>query len=370
MTPDFVVISHALINNLLQNLQGRRIQQQGAIFVFEVADERLHFWIVFRAIKRERKLHLVFPKQAAGPLIAGENRVLVIAQDHLRRINLPSFKPAPSLAPGLQGEFSIGALADRPAPSDFAAMIDNRHEDRFLVAIGITQLGEILIQYLQGHYLIELSYQIDPCPGRYNHLANATELGPPGVPVETIDEQVIDILKTLVLPENWRNNIHQAQSEQLGENLKDRIEEIKANMERMDRRWDLGFIAKERQYIQERTALQIELEALTPGPNEELERAVHFLENFIENWDNLVGREDMQRELIKMILKRVAVKGEQVVALTLHSNYHMIQGHKMKEPTPIEVDSCWYTDGNDGIGRARCQNRGCESCQAGFLNGS
>ncbi len=56
----------------------------------------------------------------------------------------------------------------------------------------------------------------------------------------------------------------------------------------------------------------------------------------------------MERELFKMIRECLFVWGEQVVALTLHSNFPMILGHKVKEPTPIQGDSCSYTDGNEG----------------------
>ena len=79
-----------------------------------------------------------------------------------------------------------------------------------------------------------------------------------------IDEQVIQILKNLKPPKNWRKGLTKAMSEILGErNLEGRIEEIKNIIQRMDTRWDHGFFTSEDDYVQQRIRLQMELEQLT-----------------------------------------------------------------------------------------------------------
>jgi hypothetical protein len=57
--------------------------------------------------------------------------------------------------------------------------------------------------------------------------------------------------------------------------------------------------------------------------------------------------------LIKLIVERVYLDDEQVIALTLKTNYHLVLGHKTNEPTSYEIDpfisSTWYTGGDDGL---------------------
>lgn len=58
---------------------------------------------------------------------------------------------------------------------------------------------------------------------------------------------------------------------------------------------------------------------------------------------------------MKLIVERVYVQGEKVVAMTLRSNYHLVLNHKTKEPTYYEVDPMSYTDGSDGLGTLTCK---------------
>jgi hypothetical protein len=87
------------------------------------------------------------------------------------------------------------------------------------------------------------------------------------VACETIDEQVINTLMQLKPPAEWRDQITQAMSEILGEqNLEQRLTEIRATIERMDFRWDQGFITDKADYLEKRIRLQQELEQLSPIP--------------------------------------------------------------------------------------------------------
>jgi len=53
---------------------------------------------------------------------------------------------------------------------------------------------------------------------------------------------------------------------------------------------------------------------------------------------------------VKLIVKRVYVRGEEVVAMTLRSDYHIVLGHKLNGPTEVPVDPYVYTSGSDGLG--------------------
>ncbi len=169
------------------------------------------------------------------------------------------------------------------------------------------------------------------------------------VPVEVIDAQVVGILMHLKPPADWKRGITQAMSEFLGDkNLEQRLAEIREAIRRMDFRWDNGFITDEHDYMEKRVQLQQELEQLTPVEDDDLETAAELLENFGKHWEACAGDPEAQHELIKVIVERVYVRDRQVAAMTLRSNYHLVLGHDVKEPTEVSVSS-WYTSGDDGI---------------------
>jgi hypothetical protein len=169
------------------------------------------------------------------------------------------------------------------------------------------------------------------------------------VRVDDIDSQVVTVLMNLKPPKDWRKGITLAMSEILGEkNLEERIQEIKAIIDRMDKRWDHGFITNEEEYIQQRIKLQLELEQLSPVADDELEQAADLLENFKTHWERLEGNEEGRHELVKLIVEKVYIQDENVVAMTLRSNYHLVLNHKANEPTAFTVDSSLSTCGSDG----------------------
>ena len=49
-----------------------------------------------------------------------------------------------------------------------------------------------------------------------------------------------------------------------------------------------------------------------------------------------------------LIVKRVYVLDEEIVAVTLPSDYHVVLGHKLNGPTEVSVDPYFYTSGSDG----------------------
>ena len=170
-----------------------------------------------------------------------------------------------------------------------------------------------------------------------------------GVRAGILEEQVVHVLKNLKPPKDWRKGITRAMSDLLGEQqLEERLNEIRTIIKRMDTRWDHGFITDEEEYLQQRIKLQLELEQLTPVAEDDLTRAANLLSNFQSHWDRLEGNFEAQHELIKLIVERVYIQDEKVVAMTLHSNCHLVLGHNTNEPTSFEVDPL-YTCGSDGV---------------------
>jgi site-specific DNA recombinase len=158
------------------------------------------------------------------------------------------------------------------------------------------------------------------------------------VRTQVIDEQVVALLLHLKPPDNWRHNIIRTMGAILGErSLEARLQEIQQTLERMDFRWDNGFITDKYDYLEKRLKLQQELEQLTPVQNE-LEVAADLLENFATHWELCKGDIAQQHELLRLIIERVYIKDDSVVAITLKSDYHIILGHNGDEPTYMDFD--------------------------------
>ena len=163
-----------------------------------------------------------------------------------------------------------------------------------------------------------------------------------GVRDHTIDAQVVSILMQLRPPEDWKTRIINTVSDIIGEkSLEQRLSEIRSVIERMDFRWDNGFITDRVDYLEKRLQLQQELERLTPA-HEDLEVAVDLLGNFKAHWDACDNDLDRQHQLVKLIVDRVYVEDDRVVAMTLKSDYHMLLGHNANEPTQHQVDPHIY----------------------------
>lgn len=163
-----------------------------------------------------------------------------------------------------------------------------------------------------------------------------------GVRTSVIDQQVLSVLMQLKPPADWRTRIISTVSEILGEkNIEQRLAEIRTMIERMDFRWDSGFITDKAEYLEKRLKLQQELEQLTPV-QDELDLAADLLANFRAHWDDCKGDVEKQHQLVKLIVERVYIEDDVVVAMTLKSDYHIVLANKTNEPTQIEVDPIIY----------------------------
>lgn len=155
---------------------------------------------------------------------------------------------------------------------------------------------------------------------------------------EVLERQVVAVLKTLKPPADWRERMIASMGQLIGDQqLEERISQIKGIIERMDFRWDNGFITDKDAYLEERVKLQQELEQLTPIPDDELEVAADVLENFTAHWEATKGDMKAQQDLIQLIVARVWVEGERVVGMSLRPNYHITVGLDNTKPTEIEV---------------------------------
>lgn len=160
------------------------------------------------------------------------------------------------------------------------------------------------------------------CAGRWSGLDCLQD----GIPTKTIDDQVIAVLKNLNLPAEWKAQIIEELAGNLGEkHLQKRLRELATTIERLDFRWDEGFITDKQEFIDKRKQLQEELNSLTPfGEDNTLDIAADILENFSTHLRSHENDIDKQHELIRYVVEQVYVYDREVVALSLKANYYII----------------------------------------------
>lgn len=91
----------------------------------------------------------------------------------------------------------------------------------------------------------------------------------------------------------------------------------------MDFRWDYGFITDKDVYIEQRIQLQHELEKLAPADEDELEIATDILNNFSAHWDKTRGNRKQQEMLLKLLVKRIWVRGDRVSGILLRPDFYI-----------------------------------------------
>jgi site-specific DNA recombinase len=156
------------------------------------------------------------------------------------------------------------------------------------------------------------------------------------VQAEPIEEQLGQLLMQLEMPKEWQERALAAVDELLNQKqLRDRIEEIKQIIDRLDMRWDMGFM-KQEVYIQKREELKAQLAELQPIPQDELIEAHRTLKEFPERW--MKGDAEERQRLLNLILARVWVLDDHVCALTLRPNYFVVVHDGIAKELTEDID--------------------------------
>src|SRR5690606_2790662 len=105
------------------------------------------------------------------------------------------------------------------------------------------------------------------------------------VMVNLVDTQVVEALANLTIPDDFKQRVEAAVQNRMehADTLK-RMEEIREVVERIDFRWEKGFMTPE-EYIEKRTQLQHEMESLRPIEYDDLMEAADLLTNFNAYWE-------------------------------------------------------------------------------------
>lgn len=158
------------------------------------------------------------------------------------------------------------------------------------------------------------------------------------VRVSAIDEQVVEAISNLVVPEGFKERVELAirNKVEYADALK-RMEEVRQIVERIDFSWEKGFMTPN-EYIEKRTQLQRELETLRPVVYDDMMEAADLLTNFGRYWEhsgNLEKPEEARKQLLAKIVDRVFVYDQQVIAIALHGDYGVILDETVSVPTEV-----------------------------------
>ena len=127
---------------------------------------------------------------------------------------------------------------------------------------------------------------------------------------------------TLELPKEWQERALSAVDDLLNQKqLRERTKEIKQIIERLDLRWDNGFISKE-EYLQKRAQFQQEMDGLHPLPRAMLEESLRVFRDFRKMWEE--GDLYQRKHLLGLVVEKVWVKGTEISAITLRPSYHLV----------------------------------------------
>lgn len=147
------------------------------------------------------------------------------------------------------------------------------------------------------------------------------------VPVISIDSQVLQALRGIVIPSGWQDRIEEAVRGKLehAEAFR-RIAQIEEAIKRVDFSWEQGFLTPQ-EYVSKRSLLLDEIQSLKPVDYDNLVAAVDTLENFGTHWDACTEVEEPEKArqtLLSNIVDKVFVCDRQVTGITLKEGYRTI----------------------------------------------
>ncbi len=163
-------------------------------------------------------------------------------------------------------------------------------------------------------------------PGMKNRNPTAyyrCEHGHPWVIARVVEQELIDYLLSDRFPDDWKYDGIKIQAIRLGNvQTEKRIQEIKAIIERMDFRWDRGFITDKQDYITKRQQLSDELAALEPKQEDVYAQAEDIINNFPKHWHECKTL-DEQRELVGSIVESVHIENRHLSAIVLRPSVYI-----------------------------------------------
>lgn len=162
--------------------------------------------------------------------------------------------------------------------------------------------------------------------------------GQPYIDVADLDDQVVAILSNLTIPDGFRERVEAAVQNRVDNAVAlQRMAEIREIIERIDFRWDQGFISRE-EYVEKRQQLQLEMDALRPMDYDDLIEAADLVQNFQAYWEQCERMDkpmDARQQLLQKIVERVFIHEGKVLAVVVHGDFGVVLGENEQETAEI-----------------------------------
>jgi hypothetical protein len=156
------------------------------------------------------------------------------------------------------------------------------------------------------------------------------------VVADALEEQVAQILLGICLPDNWRAENHSS----LGSYLQtdQRRHDLQRSLERLDFRWDMGFMEKA-DYLAKRKALQQQLQHNQPIVEQDLIEAERVLRQFNTDW--VVSELVRRKQLLNMLVESVWLTRGTIKTIKLRPRFTYLARHA--KGVEIDVEGCLVT---------------------------
>ncbi len=153
------------------------------------------------------------------------------------------------------------------------------------------------------------------------------------VMADILEEQVAQVISGIHLPENWRAEKHPSQESY--QQIDQRRNELQQSMERLDFRWDMGFIEKE-DYLAKRKALKQQLDQNQPIVEQELIKAETTLRQFNSDW--IAGDLACHKQLLNRLVESVWVTRGTIQGIKLQSRFAFLA--RYSKDVEIDAEGC------------------------------
>lgn len=150
---------------------------------------------------------------------------------------------------------------------------------------------------------------------------------------DILEEQVAQVISGIHLPENWRAEKHPSQESY--QQIDQRRNELQQSMERLDFRWDMGFIEKE-DYLAKRKALKQQLDQNQPIVEQELIKAETTLRQFNSDW--IAGDLACHKQLLNRLVESVWVTRGTIQGIKLQSRFAFLA--RYSKDVEIDAEGC------------------------------
>lgn len=156
--------------------------------------------------------------------------------------------------------------------------------------------------------------------------------------VDSVDKQVAEALINLEIPIGVKERVENAVRNRVeNEEVLNQIEAIRQKIERIDFKFEEGFMSKE-EYVEKRNQLQIEVQTIQPIDYDNLIEAEDLLTNFKQYWSECRKQPDpdkARQQLLTKIVQQVYVYNQKVIGISLYGDFGVIIGGEINTPSNI-----------------------------------